>query len=363
MGGFNIFMNTQTSSKLKISKRVKKIRIAINGFGRIGRPSLKIILSHPELEIVAINDLTDVKTLAHLLKYDSIYGIYEKNVDYQELIKDGSVGNLIVDNKKIFIFAEKDPEKLPWRKLEIDVVLECTGFFTDKEGAEKHLKAGAKKVIISAPSKNPEVLTFVLGVNEEKYNSKTNHIISNASCTTNCLAPIVKVLHDNFEIKNGFMTTVHSYTNDQRILDLPHEDLRRARAAAMSIIPTSSGAAKTVIKIIPELEGKIDGIAMRVPTSIVSVVDFICNVSKKTNEIEVTEAFKKVIEGKMKNILAISNEPLVSIDYKKNPHSSVVDLSLLMVKDDLIKVVAWYDNEWGYACRFVEMAEYIGKKI
>ncbi|MFH1838655.1 MAG: type I glyceraldehyde-3-phosphate dehydrogenase [Candidatus Kuenenbacteria bacterium] len=342
---------------------MSKTRIAINGFGRIGRPSLKIILDNPGLEIVAINDLTDVKTLAYLLKYDSIYGIYEKNIDYELVKKEGSVGNLIVDNKKIFVFAEKDPEKLPWQKLKIDVVLECTGFFTDKQGAEKHLKAGAKKVIISAPSKNFEIPIFVLGVNEEKYNSKIDHIISNASCTTNCLAPIVKVLHDNFIIKNGFMTTVHSYTNDQRILDLPHEDLRRARAAALNIIPTTTGAAKTVIKIIPELEGKIDGIAMRVPTPTVSIVDFICNVSKKTNVLEVTEIFKKIAKGKMKNILAVSNEFLVSMDYKKNPHSTIVDLPMLMVKDDLIKVVAWYDNEWGYACRFVEMAEYIGKKI
>lgn len=342
---------------------MKKIRIAINGFGRIGRPSLKIILEHSELEIVAINDLTNVKTLAHLLKYDSVYGVYEKNVDYQELIENGSVGNLIVDNKKISIFAERDPEKLPWEKLEIDVVLECTGFFTEMEGAEKHLKAGAKKVVISAPSKSLEIPTFVLGVNEEKYNFKTDHIISNASCTTNCLAPIVKVLNDNFKIKNGFMTTVHSYTNDQRILDLPHEDLRRARAAAMSIIPTSTGAAKTVTKIIPELEGKIDGIAMRVPTSSVSIVDFICNVSRYTNTVEVIETFKKAADEKMKNVLTVSNEPLVSIDYKKNSYSAIVDLPMLMVKDDLIKVVAWYDNEWGYACRFVEMAEYIGKEI
>ncbi|MEK9130346.1 MAG: type I glyceraldehyde-3-phosphate dehydrogenase [Patescibacteria group bacterium] len=342
---------------------MKKIRIAINGFGRIGRPSLKIILEHSELEIVAINDLTNVKTLAHLLKYDSVYGVYEKNVDYQELIENGSVGNLIVDNKKISIFAERDPEKLPWEKLEIDVVLECTGFFTEREGAEKHLKAGAKKVVISAPSKSLEIPTFVLGVNEEKYNFKTDHIISNASCTTNCLAPIVKVLNDNFKIKNGFMTTVHSYTNDQRILDLPHEDLRRARAAAMSIIPTSTGAAKTVTKIIPELEGKIDGIAMRVPTSSVSIVDFICNVSRYTNTVEVIETFKKAADEKMKNVLTVSNEPLVSIDYKKNSYSAIVDLPMLMVKDDLIKVVAWYDNEWGYACRFVEMAEYIGKEI
>ncbi|PKL72598.1 type I glyceraldehyde-3-phosphate dehydrogenase [Candidatus Kuenenbacteria bacterium HGW-Kuenenbacteria-1] len=342
---------------------MKKIRIAINGFGRIGRPSLKIILDHPELEIVAINDLTDVKTLAHLLKYDSIYGIYEKNVGFQELDKEKSVGSLIIDNKEILIFAEKDPEKLPWKQLEIDVVLECTGFFTEKEGAEKHLKAGAKKVVISAPSKSLEIPTFVLGVNEEKYNSETDHIISNASCTTNCLAPIVKVLNDNFEIKNGFMTTVHSYTNDQRILDLPHEDLRRSRAAAMSIIPTTTGAAKTVTKIIPELNGKIDGIAMRVPTSNVSIVDFVCNVSKKTNSSEVIEAFKKASKEKMKNILAVCDEPLVSVDYKKNSNSAIVDLPMLMVKDDLIKVVAWYDNEWGYSCRFVEMAKYIGNLL
>ncbi|MEK7167265.1 MAG: type I glyceraldehyde-3-phosphate dehydrogenase [Patescibacteria group bacterium] len=339
---------------------MKKIRIAINGFGRIGRPSLKIILEHPELEIVAINDLTDVKTLAYLLKYDSLYGIYEKNVDYQELVENGSVGNLIVDNKKISIFAEKDPEKLPWKKLGIDVVLECTGFFTEKEGAEKHLKAGAKKVVISALSKSLEISTFVLGVNENKYQGEK--IISMGSCTTNCLAPIVKILNDNYGINYGFMTTVHSYTNDQRILDLPHKDLHHARAACQNIIPTTTGAATTIAKCIPELSGKLDGMAMRVPTPTVSIADFVCTVKKEISVEKINNLFKAKASKELKGILNTIDEPLVSMDFKGNSHSSIVDLSFTMVKDNLIKIVSWYDNEWGYACRLVEMAKYIGAK-
>jgi len=331
-------------------------KIAINGFGRIGRPALKIILSeHPDLEIVAINDLTDTKTLAHLLKYDSNYGTYEKEVSYDEEY-------IIVNNKKIKVFAQKDPELLPWKDLGVDVVLECTGFFRDKEGAEKHLKAGAKKVIISAPAKSEEINTFVLGVNEEKYNSEKDDIISNASCTTNCLAPVVKILNDNLGIEKGFMTTVHSYTNDQKILDLPHKDLRRGRAAAMSIIPTTTGAAKAVIKTIPELKGKLDGMAMRVPTPTVSIIDFVAMVKKSTSVDEVNNLFKKAAENNLKNILAVSEEELVSMDFKGNKFSSIVDLPLTMINENLVKVCAWYDNEYGYTCRLVEMGEFVGKE-
>jgi len=329
-------------------------KIAINGFGRIGRPALKIALENPNLEIVAVNDLTDTKTLAHLLKYDSNYGTYEKEVSYDE-------EHIIVNNKKIKVFAQKDPELLPWKDLGVDVVLECTGFFRDKEGAEKHLKAGAKKVIISAPAKSEEINTFVLGVNEEKYNSEKDDIISNASCTTNCLAPVVKILNDNLGIEKGFMTTVHSYTNDQKILDLPHKDLRRGRAAAMSIIPTTTGAAKAVIKTIPELKGKLDGMAMRVPTPTVSIIDFVTMVKKSTSVDEVNNLFKKAAENNLKNILAVSEEELVSMDFKGNKFSSIVDLPLTMINENLVKVCAWYDNEYGYTCRLVEMGEFVGR--
>ncbi|MCK4591953.1 type I glyceraldehyde-3-phosphate dehydrogenase [Candidatus Parcubacteria bacterium] len=331
-------------------------KIAINGFGRIGRPALKIALENSNLEVVAVNDLTDTKTLAHLLKYDSNYGIYEKDVSYDE-------EHIIIDGKKIKVFAQKDPELLPWKDLEVDVVLECTGFFRDSEGAGKHLKAGAKKVIISAPAKSEEINTFVLGVNEEKYNPEKDNIISNASCTTNCLAPVVKVLNDNLGIERGFMTTVHSYTNDQKILDLPYEgDLRRARAAAMSIIPTTTGAAKAVIKTLPELEGKLNGIAMRIPTPIVSIVDFVATLKKSTNANEVNNLFKEAAENNLKNVLAVSEEELVSMDFKGNRFSSIVDLPLTMVNENLVKICAWYDNEYGYTCRLVEMAEFVGGK-
>ena len=333
-------------------------KIAINGFGRIGRLALRVALENSNLEIVAVNDLSDTKTLAHLLKYDSNYGIYEREVDYDE-------EHIIIDNKKIKIFTQKDPELLSWKDLEIDIVLECTGFFENKEGSEKHLKAGAKKVIISAPVKGEGVNTFVLGVNEEKYNPEKDDIISNASCTTNCLAPVVKVLNDNLGIENGFMTTMHSYTNDQRILDLPHTggDLRRARAAAMSIIPTTTGAAKAVAKTIPELEGRLNGIALRVPTPTVSIVDFVAAVKKPTSVEEVNNLFIKASEENMKGILGVSEEPLVSVDYKSNRLSAIMDLPLTMVNENLVKVCAWYDNEFGYACRLVEMAELVGKKI
>ncbi len=329
----------------------QKTKIAINGFGRIGRAAFRIALANKDLEIAAINDLTDNKTLAHLLKYDSVYGKYEKEVSFTD---DG----LMVEGKKYPVFSEKEPEKLPWKKLGIDVVLECTGRFTLKEEVEKHLKAGAKKVIISAPSKSADIPTYVLGVNEKKYNNQEK-IISCASCTTNCLAPIVKVLHQNFTIKQGLMTTVHSYTNDQSILDFPHKDLRRARAAALSIIPTTTGAAKTVEKVIPELKGKLDGISLRVPTPTVSIVDFQAVVSKSTTVEEVNKCFINASQKELKGILGVSNEPLVSMDYKGDRRSSIIDLELTMVKDNLIKVVSWYDNEWAYACRLVELAEYI----
>ncbi len=332
------------------------IKIAINGFGRIGRLAFRNILDqHPNLEVVAINDLTDSKTLAHLLKYDSNYGIYQRNVSFD-------AENVIVDGKKYRVFAEKEPSGLPWGKLGIDVVLECTGFFTEKQGAEKHLKSGAKKVIISAPTKSEDIKTLILGVNEKDYNPEKDDIISNGSCTTNCLAPLAKILNDNLGIENGFMSTVHGYTNDQRILDLPHKDLRRARAAGLSIIPTTTGAAKSVVAAIPELKGKLDGGAMRVPVSVVSIVDIIAVVKKKTTVEKINDLFKKAAESEMKGILGVSSEPLVSIDFKGNSLSSIVDLPLTMVNGNIVKVSSWYDNEWGYACRLAEMAKFIANK-
>jgi len=339
------------------------IKLAINGFGRIGRPALRRILAnHPDLEVVAINDLTDAKTLAHLLKYDSVYGIYDKEVKFKEdvlLIDD------IKSEKGIRILSEKDPEKLPWDEMEIDIVLECSGVFTDYQGAKKHLVAGAKKVIISAPSKDPDKIpSFLLGVNEEKFDPEKYDIVDMSSCTTNCLTPIAKVLNENFGIIKGFISTIHSYTNDQRILDLAHKDLRRARAAALNIIPTTTGAAKAIGKIIPELKGKLDGIAFRVPTSTVSVLDLICETRKKTTKEEVNYIFKKTSsEERFKGILGIEDAELVSSDYIGNSFSAVLDASLTMVIDNLIKVVGWYDNEWAYACRLAEFAEYVGKKI
>jgi len=334
------------------------IKVAINGFGRIGRPTFRrIIEKHPDLEVAAINDLTDNKTLAHLLKYDSVYRGYGKSVGF-------SKESISVEGKEFRVFAEKDPEKLPWKDLNVDIVLECTGYFRDFEGAKKHIKAGAKKVIISAPAKSEEIPSYVLGVNEQKFDSKKDEIIDMGSCTTNCLAPIAKVLHENFKIKKGFMTTIHSYTNDQRILDLPHKDLRRARAAALNIIPTTTGATKAIGKVIPELEGKLDGIAMRVPTPTVSIVDLIVEVENPTTTEEVNEVFKKAAKTKeLQGILRVEEEPLVSADYIGDSFSAIVDYSLTMVKDNLIKVVGWYDNEYAYACRLADFAEYVGKRI
>jgi len=334
------------------------IRVAINGFGRIGRPVFKrIIESHPDLEVVAINDLSDATTLAHLLKYDSIYGVYQKTVkaegDY-----------LVVDGQKFKVFSEKDPAKLPWKELKVDIVIESSGVFTDYEGAKKHLEAGAKKVIISAPSKNPEKIPeFVLGVNEDKFDPKYD-IVDMGSCTTNCLAPVAKVLHENFKIVKGFMSTVHAYTNDQRVLDLAHRDLRRARAAGLNIIPTTTGAARAIGNVIPELKGKLDGIAFRVPVPTVSVLDLICEVEKKTTKEEVNYVLKKASQSeRLKGILGVEDAPLVSSDYIGNSYSAVVDALSTMVIDNLVKVVAWYDNEWAYACRLAEFAEFVGKRL
>jgi glyceraldehyde 3-phosphate dehydrogenase len=334
------------------------IKIAINGFGRIGRPVFKkIIDSHPDLEIVAINDLADIKTLAYLLKYDSIYGMYKKGVRIQQ-------DYLLVNGQKIKVFAEKDPSKLPWKKLGVDIVLECSGVFTDYDGAKKHLEAGAKKVVISAPSKNPEKIPeFVLGVNEDKYDPKYD-IVDMGSCTTNCLAPIAKVLHENFKIIRGFMSTIHAYTNDQRVLDLAHKDLRRARAAALNIIPTTTGAARAIGNVIPELKGKLDGMAFRVPVPTVSVLDLVCEVEKKTTREEVNFVLRKASQTeRLKGILGVEDALLVSSDYIGNSFSAIVDSASTMVSDNLVKVVAWYDNEWAYACRLAEFAEFVGKKL
>lgn len=333
-------------------------KIAINGFGRIGRHVLRIISEkHPDLKVVAINDLAGTKAMAHLFKHDSVYGTYGKKVE----VKDDS---LVVDGNEIKVTAEKDPANLPWKKIGVDIVLECTGNFTEMEGAGKHISAGAKKVIISAPSKSKDINSFVLGVNEEKYDSKKDNVVSMASCTTNCLAPIAKVVNDNFKIVKGFMTTIHAYTNDQRVLDIDHKDLRRARAAALNIIPTSTGAAKALGQVIPELEGKLDGIALRVPTPTVSIVDLICQVEKSTTVEEVNNALKSASQGKeMQGILYFEDAPLVSSDFIANPYSSIVDSSLTMVKDNMVKIFSWYDNEYGYASRMADFAEYIGRKM
>jgi glyceraldehyde 3-phosphate dehydrogenase len=331
------------------------IKIAINGFGRIGRPSFKIAFENENMEVVAINDLTDLKTAAHLLKYDSCYGRYGHEVSVDE-----KNSELIIDGTRIKFLSEPDPEKLPWRELGVDVVLECSGAFEDREKNGKHIKAGAKKVVLSAPPKD-DIPVYLIGVNEHEYNPKEK-IISNGSCTTNCLAPMIKVLDDKFGVEKGFMTTTHSYTNDQRVLDLPHKDLRRARAAALNIIPTTTGAAKTVGKVIKHLEGKLDGISLRVPTPVVSIVDFICILKKEASTKEINEAFSESSQNELDKVLAVSEEGLVSMDLKGDSHSSIVDLPLTMANGNMVKVVGWYDNEWGYSCRLVEMAEYISNK-
>ncbi|AVX19745.1 glyceraldehyde 3-phosphate dehydrogenase [Carboxydocella sporoproducens DSM 16521] len=331
------------------------VRVGINGFGRIGRNVFRAALNKPEIEIVAINDLTDAKTLAHLLKYDSVHGILNAEVQAGD-------GEIIVNDKAIKVYAEKDPANLPWGDLGVDIVVESTGRFTNREDAAKHLQAGAKKVIISAPAKNEDI-TIVMGVNQDKYDPANHHVVSNASCTTNCLAPFAKVIHEKFGIVRGLMTTVHSYTNDQQILDLPHKDLRRARAAAMSIIPTTTGAAKAVGLVLPELKGKLNGFAMRVPTPNVSVVDLVCELATEATAEEINAALKAAAEGELKGILAYTEEPLVSRDFNGNSNSSIVDgLSTMVIDKKLAKIVSWYDNEWGYSCRVVDLALYIASK-
>ncbi|MBI4149833.1 type I glyceraldehyde-3-phosphate dehydrogenase [Candidatus Woesearchaeota archaeon] len=330
------------------------IRVAINGFGRIGRQVLQAGINDPDIEWVAVNDLTDAPTLAHLLKYDSVHKRVNAHIEAKN-------GNIVVDGKVIKVLAEKDPEKLPWKDLKIDVVAECSGFFTDRDGASKHLKAGAKKVLISAPAKNPD-LTVVKGVNEHTYNKAKHHIVSNASCTTNCLAPLVKVLHDNFGLKRGFMVTAHSYTADQRLVDAPHKDLRRARSAAVSIIPTSTGAARTVAKTIPELEGKLDGYALRVPTPCGSLVSFTAELGKSTTKEEINSLFKNVANYHLKGVLQYNEEPLVSVDIIDNPYSVIFDAEYTnVIGGNFVHVVGWYDNEWGYSCRMVDMLKHVGK--
>ena len=332
-----------------------ELKVAINGFGRIGRNILRSALDEKKLEIVAINDLADAKTLSHLLKYDSVHGRLNASVSEKE-------SSLIVNEKDIKILSERDPANLPWKELGVELVVESTGLFVDKANASKHLSAGAKRVIISAPAREPDI-TIVLGVNEGKYDPTKHHIISNASCTTNCLAPIAKVLLENFGIKKGLMTTIHSYTNDQRILDLPHKDLRRARSAAVSMIPTTTGAAKAVSLVLPELKGKMDGMAIRVPTPNVSLVDLVVEVEKDTTTEEVNKTLKSAAEGELKNILQYSEEPLVSIDLNDNSHSSIVDgLSTSVIEKNMVKVLSWYDNEWAYSCRVRDLAMFIAEK-
>ncbi|GAB7386661.1 type I glyceraldehyde-3-phosphate dehydrogenase [Bacillaceae bacterium] len=331
------------------------VKVGINGFGRIGRNVFRAALNHPEVEIVAVNDLTDAGTLAHLLKYDSVHGRLNATVEATE-------GAISVNGKEVKVLAERNPAALPWRELGVEVVVESTGRFTNRDDAAKHLDAGAKKVIISAPAKNEDI-TIVMGVNEDKYDPVNHHVISNASCTTNCLAPFAKVLHEKFGIRRGLMTTVHSYTNDQQILDLPHKDLRRARAAAESIIPTTTGAAKAVALVLPELKGKLNGFAMRVPTPNVSVVDLVAELETEVTVEEVNNALREAAEGRLQGILAYSEEPLVSRDYNGDPHSSTIDaLSTMVIDGTLVKVVSWYDNEWGYSNRIVDLIKYIAQK-
>jgi glyceraldehyde 3-phosphate dehydrogenase len=331
------------------------IKVGINGFGRIGRNIMRAAMGDSNIDIVAVNDLTNAVTLAHLLKYDSILGNLKADIS--------ASGDRITVNKDEFqVLSVKDPAQLPWKSLGVDVVFESTGLFTDRDNASKHIAAGAKKVVITAPAKKPD-LTVVMGVNAEKYDPAAHHVISNASCTTNCLAPVAKVLHETFGIKKGWMTTVHSYTNDQQLLDLPHKDLRRARAAALSIIPTTTGAALAVGEVLPELKGRLDGIAMRVPTANVSVVDLAAVVERKTSKEEVNAAFKTAAGGALKGLLEYVEAPLVSIDFRGNAHSASLDTQYTSVMDgDFVKLLAWYDNEWGYSSRCVDLLRFIGKK-
>ena len=332
-------------------------KVGINGFGRIGRLALKAIKQrcNGKLEVVAVNDLTDARTNAHLFKYDSNYGAYYGKVEAKE-------NSIIVDDKEIKVLAERNPSKIPWRDYGVDIVIESTGLFTQAAKAAAHLQGGAKKVLISAPAKEEDI-TIVLGVNEEKYNPAKHRIISNGSCTTNCIAPVVKVLHQNFRVSRGLMTTIHSYTNDQKILDVFHRDLRRARAAAMNIVPTTTGAARVVGVVIPELQGKLHGIAIRVPTPTVSIVDFVADLNRQVSADEINNAFQRAAEGELKGIVEYCDEPLVSMDFKGNPASAIFDaLSTMVIDGNMVKVLAWYDNEWGYSCRLADLAAYIASK-
>jgi glyceraldehyde 3-phosphate dehydrogenase len=332
------------------------LRYAINGFGRIGRLVLRSAISDRDFEAVAINDLTDARTLAHLLKYDSVHGVFPRDVSHDA---DG----IIVDGKRVKVLSEKDPAALPWKSLGIDVVIESTGKFTDRAGASKHLEAGAKKVMISAPGKEPDI-TIVMGVNDSAYDPSKHHVISTASCTTNCAAPMIKVLHENFGVTRGLMTTIHAYTNDQRILDFPHKDLRRARAAMVSMIPTTTGAAKAIAVVMPDLKGKLDGLSVRVPTADGSLVDFVVQVAKKTTPEEVNAAFLKASQTPpLKGYLKYTEDPIVSIDVVRDTHSCVFDSLLTKVMDgDLVKIFGWYDNEAGYAARMVDMMKLVARK-
>jgi glyceraldehyde 3-phosphate dehydrogenase len=331
------------------------IKIGINGFGRIGRNVLRAAAGDPNLEFVAVNDITDAKTLAHLLKYDSVLGRYKGTVE-------AAADAILVDGRPVKVLAAKDPAELPWKSLGVDVVIESTGKFTKRPDVMKHIeKGGARKVIVSAPATDPDI-TIVLGVNDKDYDPARHHMLSNASCTTNCVAPVAKVLHESFGIEKAFMTTIHSYTNDQKILDAPHKDLRRARSAAVSQIPTTTGAAKAVGLVLPDLKGKIDGIAIRVPTPNVSIVDLVAVMKKPVTDKDVNAALKAASEGALKGILGYTEEPLVSVDFMSDPHSSIVDgLSTKVLGDNLLKVMSWYDNEWGYSCRLVDLVRLIGK--
>lgn len=332
------------------------VRVAINGFGRIGRLVLRAAWSDPAFEFVAVNDLTDPHTLAHLIKYDSVHGKFRDNIEY-------TPNSIKIDGKEIRVVAEKDPNKLPWKALNVDIVIESTGRFTDLESASSHLKAGAKKVIITAPAKG-DVFTVVRGINEHKYDPAKHHVVSNASCTTNCLAPVVKVLDDNFGVEKGFMTTVHADTNDQMLLDLPHKDLRRARAAGSSIIPTTTGAAVAVSQVLPHLKGKLNGLAMRVPVLDGSITDFVCILRKSTSIEQINNLFRSVAKNELKDVLEYTDEPIVSVDIIDNPHSSIVDgLSTMVMDGNFVKVIAWYDNEWGYSCRVVDLLRLMSKSI
>lgn len=334
------------------------VKVGINGFGRIGRNVFKSLVDQyaKDIEVVAINDLTDPKTLAHLLKYDTLYGKFNGTVEATE-------NSIIVNGKEIRIFAERDPKNIPWGLQGVDIVIESTGLFTDATKAKAHIEAGAKKVLISAPAKNEDI-TIVLGVNEDKYDAKNHNIISNASCTTNCLAPFAKILDEKFGILQGLMTTIHSYTNDQKILDAPHKDLRRARAASEAMIPTTTGAAKAVALVLPQLKGKLNGMAVRVPTPTVSMTDLVCELGKSVTAEEVNAVLREASEGKLKGILGFSDEPLISMDFRGDERSSIVDgLSTMVMGDNLVKVVAWYDNEWGYSNRLADLTKYVADRL